>query len=273
MEIQQKLIEAFTGLLNSSIALAPKIAVGIALLILGLLFTKLVEIGLRIVLRRISLDALVQSAGADKLLERIGIRQAPSVLLPRIAYFLTLFILAQTSAEALGLVAISSAIGTLFAYLPNLFAALLLIVVGSTLGQFAGETVEHSAAASGIDVAPALGRLVSSGIFFICAMMAVGQLQIDTAIVRIVTSILLGGAALAFGLSFGFGTREIVSNIAAGFYARKVLQIGRPLNLQGHSGTLVSITATHLILESEGRQIAVANASLLANASSQGPRL
>lgn len=263
MEIQQKLIEAFTALLNSSIALAPKIFVGICLLIAGLIFTKLVEIGLRITLRRINLDGLAEKLGATKLLQSLGITQPPSLFLPRIAYFLTLFILAQTSAEALGLIAISSAIAALFAYLPNLIAALLLVIVGSTLGQFAGDAMEHSAASSGIDAAPALGRLVSGGIFFICAMMAVGQLQIDTAIVRIVTSILLGGAALAFGLSFGFGTREIIRNIAAGFYARKVLEIGRPLEILGHSGTLKSITATHLILDASGQQIAIANSALL----------
>ena len=52
--------------------------------------------------------------------------------------------------------------------------------------------------------------------------------KIDTDIVRIVTSLILGAGALAFGLSFGFGTRNIVRNIAAGFYARKILVIGRP---------------------------------------------
>jgi small-conductance mechanosensitive channel len=153
--------------------------------------------------------------------------------------------------------------------LPNVIAAILLLAAGSALGQFVGQTVSQAAAESGLDMAPALGKVVSGGIFFVCAMMAVAQLQIDTAIVRIVTSIILGGAALAFGLSFGFGTREIVRNITAGFYARKVLEIGKPLELRGERGTLKSITATHVILEADGREISIANSAVLSHIAKQ----
>jgi hypothetical protein len=65
-----------------------------------------------------------------------------------------------------------------------------------------------------------------------------------------VTSFVLGAGALAFGLSFGFGTRDIVRNIAAGFYARKILVIGRSLEIAGQRGTLRAITATHVVLTS-----------------------
>jgi hypothetical protein len=169
----------------------------------------------------------------------------------------------------LGLVAISGAIGAFFGYLPNIVAALLLLILGTSVGQFAGETVTQSALSSGIEFGPTLGKLVSGVIVFVCAMMAVAQLKIDTDIVRIVTSFILGGAALAFGISFGFGTRDIVRNITAGFYARKVLTVGKPLQIAGQQGTLVAITATHVILQADGVETAVANATLLEQVSKQ----
>lgn len=86
-------------------------------------------------------------------------------------------------------------------------------------------------------------------------MMAIAQLKIDTEMVRIVTSLLLGGAAVAFGISFGLGTREIVRNMVAGFYARKVLEIGKRTEIAGQQGILKAITATHAILEDEGHDI------------------
>ena len=94
-------------------------------------------------------------------------------------------------------------------------------------------------------------------------MMAIAQLKIDTDIVRIVTSFILGGAALAFGISFGLGTRDIVRNLAAGFYARKILVVGKPLELAGQQGVLRAITATHVILESEGRETTISNETLI----------
>jgi small-conductance mechanosensitive channel len=94
-------------------------------------------------------------------------------------------------------------------------------------------------------------------------MMAIGQLKIDTAIVHVVTSFILGGAALAFGISFGFGTRDVIRNITAGFYTRKFLQIGKQLEISGQQGVLTEINATHAILRSEDREISVGNATFL----------
>jgi small-conductance mechanosensitive channel len=160
-------------------------------------------------------------------------------------------------------VAISSAISAFFSYLPNIIAALLLLILGSTVGQFAGEMVAQSAGSSGIDFAPSLGRLVSGLIIFVVAMMAIAQLKIDTGMVRIVTSFILGGTAVAFGLSFGLGTRDAVRNMVAGFYARKYLEMGKTLEVAGQQGVLKAITATHTILENEGREISLSNATFL----------
>jgi hypothetical protein len=267
--VKEKLFQAFGGLVDSIIAGAPKVVVGILLVAAGLIAAKVIELVLRFALTRVRFDMLLERAGIDKTLQRIGIRQQLNLFIPRLVYFLVLFVLARTASDALGLVAISGAIGAFFGYLPNIVAALLLLILGTSVGQFAGETVTQSALSSGIEFGPTLGKLVSGVIVFVCAMMAVAQLKIDTDIVRIVTSFILGGAALAFGISFGFGTRDIVRNITAGFYARKVLTVGKPLQIAGQQGTLVAITATHVILQADGVETAVANATLLEQVSKQ----
>ena len=261
--MQEKLVLAFRALADSIITIAPKVALGFVLFIAALLIAKSIEIVLRSLLTRVRFDELVGKVGIDRALQRLGIRRELTTLFPRLAYFLVLLILARTAGDALGLVAIASAIGAFFAYLPNIFAALLLLILGSTVGQFAGQTVTRSAESAGIEFAPSLGKLVSAVILFVCAMMAIAQLKIDTDIVRIVTSFVLGGAALAFGLAFGLGTRDIVRNIAAGFYVRKVLTTGINLEVAGQKGILKAITATHIVLQSEGHETAVANATFL----------
>jgi small-conductance mechanosensitive channel len=233
------------------------------LVILGLVVAKLVEVAFRTILVRLRFDNLMEKAGIDKALQRIGLRQQLNLFLPKLAYFLVLFLLAKTASDALGLVAISNAIGAFFAYLPNIIAALLLLILGTTLGQFAGQMVTQAAESAGIDSASTLGKLVSALVVFIVAMMAIGQLKIDTKMVRIVTSFFLGAGALAFGLAFGLGTRDVVRNIVTGFYARKFLVIGKPLDIAGQIGMLTAITATHAILDSDERDIMVANSNFL----------
>ena len=149
---------------------------------------------------RVRFDKLAEKTGIDKALQRIGLRQQLNIFLPKLAYFLVLFLLAKTASDALGLAAISNAIGAFFAYLPNIIAALLLLILGTTVGQFAGEMITQAAESAGVESAPALGKLVSALIIFIVAMMAIGQLKIDTEMVRIVTSFFLGRG---FGLWAG----------------------------------------------------------------------
>jgi small-conductance mechanosensitive channel len=121
-----------------------------------------------------------------------------------------------------------------------------------------------------LDSAPALGKLASALIIFLVTMMAISQLRIDTEMVRIVTSFVLGGAALGFGIAFGFGTWEIIRNIGSGFYTRKLLAVGRSVAIAGHTGTLVAITPTHTVLQSEGHETLVPNKTFLEQTSTQG---
>lgn len=53
--MKAKLLESFGNLLNSMIAAAPKVAVGILLVVAGLLVAKLVEVTLRMILVRVRL--------------------------------------------------------------------------------------------------------------------------------------------------------------------------------------------------------------------------
>jgi small-conductance mechanosensitive channel len=267
--MEQKLLEAFAGLGNLIASAIPKVCVGILLIILGLLVAKLLEVALRTMLIRARFDSLIEKAGVARALQRIGIRQQSSLFFPKLAYFLVIVLLARTASDALGLVAISSAIGDFFSYLPNFVAAVLLLILGTTVGRFAGQMVTQAAEGSGVDSAAALGKVVQALIVFIVAMMAMSQLKIETEMVRIVTSFVLAAAALALGLSFGLGTWGVVRNIVTGFYTRKVLAIGKRVEIAGQSGILTAITATHTVLNSEGQEILVANSTFLEQTSKQ----
>jgi hypothetical protein len=271
--VERRLLDAFAALGNSLASAIPKIAVGILLIILGLVVAKVIEVALRTMLIRVRFDSLMAKAGVAKAIRRIGLRQQSSLLLPKLAYFLVIFLVAKTASDAFGLIAISNAIGAFFSYLPNVIAALLLLILGTTVGQFTGQMVTQAAESWGLDSAPGLGKLVSALIIFLVSMMAIGQLKIDTEMVRIVTSFFLGAGALAFGLAFGLGTREIVRNIVAGFYTRKLLAVGKTLTIGGQSGVLAAITATHTVLNSEGSDILIANTTFLEQTSTQEHKL
>ena len=263
LDVKDQLIEAFQGMFATAAQAVPRVITGIVVIIVAVLVAKLIERGLRRILERVKLDALLARAGLDQVLAQVGIRAPLSQVLPRIAYYLLLFLFARAVIDALGIEVLSQTMGAFLGYLPNLVAAILILILGGAGGQVAGRAVANAARESGIEYGSSLGTFVSSLILFISGIMALGQLQIDTDIVRIVTVCLLAGLALAFGLSFGLGTREITRNLVAGFYARKVLRTGEEVEISGEKGVLKSITPTLTLLDRDGETVAISNGAFL----------
>ncbi len=262
-QIRDQLVLTYQGVVESIIAWTPTVILALVLLLSALVVAKLVERVLRSVMVRLRFDSLVEKVGIDQAIQRLGMRESLNVVIPRLVYYLLLFLFARTAADSMGLTAISNAIGAFMAYLPNIIAALLILILGSAAAQFAGRAVAEAAGNSGIEFASSLGGVVSGLLLFVLGIMAVSQLQIDTEIIRVVTTAILAGLALAFGLTFGLGSRDVTRNILAGFYARKTFQIGREMEVRGERGELKSITPTQTLLQQGDRVVAVANSVFL----------
>lgn len=262
-DIRNQLAEVFSGMVASVIEATPRVLSAIVLLLVMLIAAKIVERVLRFLLSRLKIDKLVAHAGIDQVLKRMGIRQSLERFVPRLAYFLLLLLFAQVAAQTYGLNAISNAIEAAFGYLPNLIAALLLLIVGIAVAQFVGNTIAQAAEESGLEMGATLGQVTSALILFVVGVMAASQLRIDTEIIRIVAICLLAALGLAFGLAFGLGSRQATRNVIAGFYVRKLFRVGDSVEVRGLRGTIEAITPAQTLLSDGESTIAVANATLV----------
>jgi hypothetical protein len=94
------------------------------------------------------------------------------------------------------------------AYLPSVFAAIIIIVVGLFLGNLVKKLLES------ILQGPHFGLLSSVAKYAIIAIsifMALDQLGVAKAIVNAAFILILGGLSLAFGLAFGLGGKDFAS--------------------------------------------------------------
>jgi len=262
--VKTQLIQTYQNLVGDLVGSAPKIISGIILVLVAWLVAKIIERGVRLMMIRMNFDNVLGKIGIDTAIQQLGLRKSLSDVIPRVVYFLLLFLFARSLADTVGLTAISNAIGSFLGFVPNMIAAILILLVGSALGRFAGTAVTRSAEDSGLDFAPALGRVLSAVVIFVAVIMAMAQLRLDTDIVRLVTALSLAGAALAFGLCFGLGSRTLVSNILAGLYVKRLFAPGTEVEIDGHRGVVAAISTTSTILEQDGREYVIANQTLLA---------
>ena len=257
--VLESLTSAFAGFL-------PKFLTGLGVFLVGFLLAKIAAKAIRTAFDKFRINDGLEKVGLTDTLGKFGLQESPGNLLAKLAYYLILALFIQSAAQAIGLMAVADAITAFFAYLPNLVAAAMVLLIGMLIAQFASGAVTRSARNSGVEFAPILGRIVSALIVFVVGLMAVTQLQIDTQIIRSVVMILLAGASLALALTFGLGSREITLNLVAGYYARKIFETGRKIEIRGKESTLAGIAPVHTLLEDDGKLTTVPNKVFLEEA-------
>ena len=166
-----------------------------------------------------------KSAGVDRMmLQGTGgnwvskVTSSPSGLLGRIAFWLIFVGALSIALDVLGIAALEDFVASVWAYLPNVLAALLIFVVAGAIAaaaatfasRFMGDTP------TGRIVATAAPILVMT----IATFMIVDQLQIAETIVTITYAGLIGAIALGAALAFGLGGRDVAGRMLEGAVAQ-----------------------------------------------------
>jgi hypothetical protein len=187
---------------------------GLLALLLILFFTIAVvlvfRIALRRFLRRIQFDGYIARWGFPDLAEWSPSR-SPSLLLIRVLSW-TIFILGLLAAiSALDAELPSMLVVRLFDYIPNVFAALIVLGVGIFAARFLARSVLISAVNMKLQSARLLSLGVKWLVLVLAAAMALQHLGIGGAIVTLSFGILFGGIVLALALAVGLGSKDMVS--------------------------------------------------------------
>lgn len=99
---------------------------------------------------------------------------------------------------------------SVFEYVPNLLAALIILAVGSVMAQFFARAVLIGAVNMQIQSARMLSLSVKWLVLIVAAAMALEQLRIGRQILMLAFGILFGGVVLATALAIGLGAKDVV---------------------------------------------------------------
>ena len=205
---------------------APKLFCAALVMIAGYVIARLVSKAITAIADRLGLQRMAENAGFVQSMQHVGIHRTVPQVLGTIFFWLLLCVFLIASVDILDLPTIKIALDRLLNYVPNLLVASIVVVLGLLLAAFLRGVVATSADRVGIHYAQQL----ASACYWILALMtfnaALNQLEIQIKLFNEIVLILLAGGALAFGLSFGLGGREVMAGILAGYYLRQRLQAG-----------------------------------------------
>ncbi len=161
-------------------------------------------------LQRIDFDRRVEQWGLANLGEWSP-AGSPSRLMAGLTYWFIILIGLAIGLSALDATLTSTLVIRLLTYLPNLFAAVLILAVGAVFARFAARGVLISAVNLQIQWARLLSLGVKWLVLVLAAAMALEHIGIGGQIVRLAFGILFGGIVLALALAVGLGSKDMVS--------------------------------------------------------------
>ena len=243
---------------DTVLQVAPILLEALLYLVVGLLLAWLIR---KLVSRLLNnVDRIVPYGSMKAYVNQFIQEHHVSTLLGGIAYWTVIAVVLAVVADTLGLVAASSWLEVIAGYLPRLMGAVAIVIVGFIGSIVVRDVIEMAAGSIGLDLGENLLRFVRFLIVAVAFLLAAGQLGVDVSVISGLVMVIAGGVLLSAALAFGLGARASVNNILAIHYLRKSFSEGEYVEIEGHRGRIIQITATAVILESdEGRVVVPAS--------------
>ncbi|MGA9665985.1 MAG: hypothetical protein WBQ69_05990 [Gallionella sp.] len=200
-------------------AFVPSLLAMLVILLVGIVIARIVKLLLVKFLTAIKFDSWSDRMGFTKLMRKGDLWAKPSAILGEIVFWLLIIVTLMSGLNALQIPAIDLLVGQFFSYIPRVFSAAMIMIVGYVLSGFISRTVLITAANSGFRYAKLLAKAVNTLLIVLILAMVMEQLQIAPSIVLAAFSITFGGIVIALAISFGVGgipaARRMIENEAA----------------------------------------------------------
>ena len=212
MEITTVVKGAWDAFATKITIFLPKLIGAIIVFVVGLIIAKLVYMVVVKLLRLVRFDSAAEKTGIKEFLDKGNITKTSSEIIGSLAYWFVMILTIIATLDALGLPIVSDILNDIFRYIPNVVAAIVIIVMGLLFGNLLSAVVRTAASNAGLTSSEGLGRTCLYSVVVFSAAIALIQLGIGEEIVASAFRLLLGAVALAFGLAFGLGGKEVAAN-------------------------------------------------------------
>ncbi|WP_312048501.1 mechanosensitive ion channel [Exiguobacterium profundum] len=195
--------EPAIAMLNDVLVMIPDILVAIVLVLVGVFVARWLKGVVVSLLENLGVNSLAQKMGFGERASSMSIAQVVGV----IVQVIVILLFVSEALQVANLEFMASLATAIFAYLPMVIAALIILAVGVWLANMA-ERLVGSVLVDGAGQPSALRYVAKYAILGLVFFMAISQLGIAPMIVNTAFLLILGAVALAFGLAFGLGGRE-----------------------------------------------------------------
>jgi len=247
---------------NSVASSAPKIIAAGVLLAIGFVAGKIVgriaDKTARKIMKKAKLEAI---SDVHMIEETIGKFDSVNLIASTLRWFVYLFFVVA-AINALQLQQLTTAMTSLWLWIPNLLAFVLIVIIGSVVANYLIKWVNHELMVRHYGGTRYIGVGIKTVIYSIVfavglTQIGIGQSIIPTLVSAFSWSIAIAiGAAIAVGL--GFTLKDVLPvAIAGASHQRSVFKIGQRVKIGEVVGTITAVELLHVIVANEKNESVV----------------
>jgi len=211
MNLTASITNAWESFAVTVVAYLPQIIGAIIIAVVGVFLAKIVKRVLIKILQKLRFEKITEKAGVDEMLRKGEIEHTPSDLIGIFTYWFILILVSIAALDALGLPIVSDMLNSIFLYIPNVVAAIVVLLLGFLFGNLLASVVRTAAANADVSSPDALGKVALYAIVIFSGFIALHQLQIAEDLMVAAFIIAFGAASLALALAFGLGGKDIAA--------------------------------------------------------------
>jgi hypothetical protein len=209
---------SFTHGLATIVAFLPAILGAIVVLLIGWVISgflaRLIEKGLK----AIGLEHAVVRSGVGDFIARTGTTWTVSEIIAGLVKWIIRLIFIQAAAGLLGMPQLTAIMNSIILFIPNVIVAMAIIVIGALIARFLARLVQGSVTEMGVTNPIFFAQLTQYAVIGFSVVAAINQLGIARAVVNTLFIGLVASIALAAGLAFGLGGKDVAGQITRNWY-------------------------------------------------------
>ncbi len=207
------LLASFQNLWVSVADFIPNLVGAIIVFILGLIVAAGLAALVEKIFGSVKLDQFLGKLGITPHFERAGIKLRGSYFLGRLVYWFVVVAFLLAASDILSLTTFSEFLTRVLDYIPNVVAAVLILLASVVIGNFLRHLVAASVMSAKLHAARFLGGLTWWSVVIFGLLAALVQLDIASSIINALVTGLIAMLALAGGLAFGLGGKEYAAHL------------------------------------------------------------
>ena len=216
----QSFVASLYGILGMMLRGLVKVIAFLLIIVIGWFISSLVAKAVAAVLRKLKIDQLFDRMGFANLTRRMGSQSDSAQIIAEVVKWLIRVVVLVVAFAALGIPAFSVLLTQLLLWLPNLAVAIVVLIVGGLVANAVAQIVRGATAEAAFKNPDVLANVARVAIWAFAIVIAVNQVGIASTLVNTLFMGFVGAVALAAGLAFGIGGKELAGQLLEKWYGK-----------------------------------------------------